>query len=85
MITIVTNISGFQVGSFSGSKVSDLLLCLAEKCHLHSHLLLHLQVFAHRDDDDEYLAENDDDEFDNDRDNDFFLSALSSPSHCGAL
>ena len=41
----------FQVGSFSGSKVSDLLLCLAEKRHLYGDLLLCLQVFAHSEDD----------------------------------
>ena len=76
MITIVTNISGFQVGSFSGSKVSDLLLCRSEERHLHGHLLLHLQVLAHPDDDDE---------FDNDRDYDFVFSARLSHSHCGAL
>ena len=74
MITIVTNISGFQVGSFSGSKVSDLLLCRSEERHLHGHLLLHLQVLAHPDDDD------DSDELSDD----FVFSARSSHSHCGA-
>ena len=47
----VAYISSCQSSYFLGSKVFDLLLCRAEKCHLHCHLLLHLQVFVHLNDD----------------------------------